>query len=275
MSLSLADAEVLDALRDIGDALHATNQLGLAFDEPLITPWVAAKPKLTCSFSDADPAAVLTWLARTLNVSITLNGDRYVIHSLPDPARVHGDRLRGAQASDFPPYCRQAIEQYRAAVARGRDLLESYKAIGDIYRENAQWADGEKAYADFLALGVRDPYVLMEHGNCLRELGRYDDSFESLAEALEKEPADNAWLRSWIRVALGRTYIEVKRYAEAEKQIQEAVDILPNNGWAYYHLGDAYAKDGKVEEARGALGLGLSIAPWMAPARDLLNQLGG
>ena len=53
--------------------------------------------------------------------------------------------------------------------------------------------------------------------------------------------------------SLGKLYLDARRYAEASKALEEAVRLDPQYAAALVALGDAYAGEGRVPEAKEVL----------------------
>jgi Flp pilus assembly protein TadD len=91
--------------------------------------------------------------------------------------------------------------------------------------------------------------------------------------------ADGEWLRAIppleaardlepdkgsIREALGLAYLRARRHADAEREIQVAVDLAPNDHYAYYLLGRAQQALGHIDLARGSF----KMAVWLRPQQE-------
>jgi tetratricopeptide (TPR) repeat protein len=55
-----------------------------------------------------------------------------------------------------------------------------------------------------------------------------------------------------IRQSLAAALLQVRRYAEAERQFQRALSRAPSNGWSYYGLAELYKSRGNTTAARKA-----------------------
>lgn len=71
-----------------------------------------------------------------------------------------------------------------------------------------------------------------------------EEALDLLKEAAEEEPG-NPWYRSYYGVCLGR----LKRFAEAEKQCQAAIDLQLCKAQFYINLGEVYFRGGNRKHA--------------------------
>lgn len=59
---------------------------------------------------------------------------------------------------------------------------------------------------------------------------------------------------------LGWTYVGLGRFDLAIAELSRAVRVNPDYGWAYYHLGEAYRRNGSFSQASDVLRTGLDVA---------------
>lgn len=149
-----------------------------------------------------------------------------------------------------------------------------------------------------------DPRLMLEAGQYYHEAGRIDEAERVLRRAIELNPADAEAYN-----ALGYFFAEANvKLDEAEKLVQKALELNPNAGhildslgWVFYrqgkfakaietlekaverlsatpdaviydHLGDAYAKDGRTEDARRYWGEALKLDPDSEAIRKKLGK---
>ena len=146
----------------------------------------------------------------------------------------------------------QRLERKDEALARLKQLIarepQNYDAIvtlGNLYRNNEDYANAAKAYDDAIAL-ITEPVaghwrVYYYDGIAHERLKEWDIAEKSFRKALELSPDEPNVLNY-----LGYSMIEKKiNLAEAMEMVKKAVELKPNDGyiidslgWAYYQLGD-------------------------------------
>ncbi|MGZ7046602.1 MAG: tetratricopeptide repeat protein, partial [Candidatus Aminicenantales bacterium] len=146
-------------------------------------------------------------------------------------------------------------EVIRVITADGRypfdKIADSWDVLGVAYLNTGQLEKAREAsgYA-----------VAMDEGNYLfrRNLGdvefaifarskdreAYQKSLECYLKAIELNPKDPS-----SRNALGFTYLQGGRPAEAIPQLKKALELFPDYGTAVYNLGTAYFNTGDYEKA--------------------------
>lgn len=83
----------------------------------------------------------------------------------------------------------------------------------------------------------------------------------------------NFILRSEILTKRGYVLIRLKRYAEAEKDLQTAIKEQPNYWPPYGYLADIYNEQNQIEKAKAILEHGLKISPNAKGLKDRLTKL--
>ena len=68
-------------------------------------------------------------------------------------------------------------------------------------------------------------------------------------------------------------YARDKDAVAAETEIRQAIELASQNKWGYYHLGEIYRQEGRVDEARAMYERALEINPQFAAARERLKSL--
>ncbi|MGW8193433.1 MAG: YcaO-like family protein [Desulforhopalus sp.] len=112
------------------------------------------------------------------------------------------------------------------------------------------------------------PYIYSYMGNCLKDLGRYDEAVDVLKLGLAEDDE-----RPDLHNALGFCYFKKQRYQQAINHFHRAVDLNPASGIDYANLGVNYNKIGKTDLAILFLTLALTLDPQLDFARSLLADL--
>jgi tetratricopeptide (TPR) repeat protein len=95
-----------------------------------------------------------------------------------------------------------------------------------------------------------DPNCLEAHNSyafLLQALGRLPEAIVEIGRAEERDPLSGA-----IQSASGRTFYRARRYQEAIRHFQRAIDLDPKDFGAYGRLGDVYEQMGRFEDALAA-----------------------
>jgi tetratricopeptide (TPR) repeat protein len=182
---------------------------------------------------------------------------------------------------------RQAIESHP-------DAFEPYGLLGQLLYERGRLAEGR---AEFEKLLERRPKFIPAHtmiGAILRREGRTDEAIERYKQvlALDRESAVAANNLAWIYAERGVNLDEAVVLARtAKKKLPDVAEVTDTVGWVFYrngspdllqlavpmleeavkgqpgnplfryHLGAAYARSGRPEDARRELGAALKISP--------------
>lgn len=137
------------------------------------------------------------------------------------------------------------------------------------------------SWEDALSRDDDDPVALARLGGHLFAQGRLDQSRKLLERAARHDAARPVGERKHTRVLLGAIQGRAERYGDSEKLLESALALQPadaaEDAAALLHLGEDYAKEGKVEAARAAWTKATATAPPDAPiaveARQQLEKL--
>ena len=98
--------------------------------------------------------------------------------------------------------------------------------------------------------------------------GRISLGLSSFRQAVEIEPRNPLY-----RNAAGAVMLNIGRYADAQAELQKAVELDPTYADAFHNLGSAYAEQAKWEEAIGAYRKALAQPIYTSP-ETTYNNLG-
>jgi ribosomal protein S12 methylthiotransferase accessory factor len=112
------------------------------------------------------------------------------------------------------------------------------------------------------------PYIYSYKGNCLKDLGAYDEAITALelGRAEDDERPD-------LHNMLGVCWYKKENYNQAIIHFHRAVELNPVSAMDYANLGVNYRKIGKQDEAVHFFNLGLSLDPSIDFARQQLAEL--
>ena len=112
------------------------------------------------------------------------------------------------------------------------------------------------------------PYIYSYKGNCLKDLGAYDEAIAALE--LGRSEDDE---RPDLHNMLGVCWYKKENYNQAIVHFHRAVELDPASAMDYANLGVNYRKIGKQDEAVHFFNLALSLDPSIEFARQQLAEL--
>ena len=126
-----------------------------------------------------------------------------------------------------------------------RDNEMVWFMLGAIYERQKLYDRAEVEFTQALAVNPRDAAVLNYYGYMLGDLGiRLDEAQSLVQRALQEEPNSGAYLDS-----LGWIYFRENKLADAEVTLRKAVQFEAHDATIRSHLGDVYAKSGRMDLA--------------------------
>lgn len=133
------------------------------------------------------------------------------------------------------------------------DSARSHILLGDIYRQRERYDDAQHEYARALELSPNDPAALLGLASAFLDDAKLDQALETAQKALALNPDDPE-----TNLLAGETLIAQHKFTDAEpfllKSLKAKPQMLPH---VHALLGDAYAADGKTQEAIDQIKLGL------------------
>lgn len=166
----------------------------------------------------------------------------------------------------------RAVEIFQASIKEDPEFGPGYISLGEAYKMANQETKASEMYEKGLAYSPRSILAL----NNLAWI--YAARGEQLDKALElaKRAKDLAPDSSEIADTLGMVYLGKGNFPLALTYFKEAAGGLPENPTVRFHIGVAYAKLGKTEEAQAEFERSLEINANFAEAeeaRDMLSKL--
>lgn len=125
---------------------------------------------------------------------------------------------------------------------------------GDRLFHAGQYDEALKAYSDFLEYNTRNVPTLYNRGRTYEELGQLDKAREDFLLVLKLDPEHIDG-----HLSLGNIAYREKQYAEAVDYYKSAAKLQDRNATAFYLVGRAYTKLGKLEEALKAYNSSISL----------------
>ena len=93
---------------------------------------------------------------------------------------------------------------------------------------------------------MSETYDLYHKGRAHMAAGMNAQATVSLEKAKRREPEKTS-----IREALGIAYFRIRRFAEAEREFRDILELRPVDHYAHYALGRCLEKQGRPKEAAG------------------------
>lgn len=177
----------------------------------------------------------------------------------------------------------EAIAAYRRAIELNPDFSWSYHHLGDILDRQQQWEEAVVAFSRAIELNPEHFGSYCGLGQSLVNLGQLDEAIVAYRRASELEPATD-----WIQYRLGevlqqRTEVdwegEIASYHPAvelnpdDVQVyRKLLEIQPDNLEVYLQLGNAFVKQGNLEEAIALYHKAIELKPQEALIHHLLGE---
>ena len=139
----------------------------------------------------------------------------------------------------------QAALTAEALPGAPRDNEMTWFMLGAIYERQKFYDRAEEEFKKALQVNPRDAAVLNYYGYMLGDLGIRLDQAQSLVQrALKEEPNSGAFLDT-----LGWIYFRENKLADAEATLRKALQFESHDATIRSHLGDVYAKSGRMDLA--------------------------
>jgi DNA-binding winged helix-turn-helix (wHTH) protein/TolB-like protein/Flp pilus assembly protein TadD len=182
----------------------------------------------------------------------------------------------------------KAAAAARKALELDETLSDAHRALGS-YKLNYEWnwSEAEREFKRAMELDPNNDGAYSAYGEYLITIGRFDEAI-----ALRKRASDLAGPSAVPVIAnLGNAYHYARRYEEAIKHYQRAIELNPRFQRGHVALGMTYLQLGKHEEAIAeikqaislrdeirniaALGYAYAVAGKRAEARKVIDDLAG
>ena len=115
---------------------------------------------------------------------------------------------------------------------------------------------------------MSETFDLFQQGRAHLEKGRAAQATVALEKAKRREPE-----KASIREALGIAYFRIHRFAEAEAEFREILELQPVDHYAHFALGRCLEKQGKPAEAVGHYRIASFFRPQSEDYRRALESV--
>lgn len=169
-------------------------------------------------------------------------------------AQLHGDAgdrdtyLNIAQVYERGRHYKEAEQAARAAEmlpGQARENEMVWFLLGAIYERQKFFDKAEEQFKKVLSVNPKNAPVLNYYGYMLGDLGiRLDEAEALVQQALKEDPYNGAYLDS-----LGWIYFKENNLSASEITLRKAVERERHDATIHSHLGDLYARTGRVDLA--------------------------
>ena len=167
----------------------------------------------------------------------------------------------------------QALDQARSLSEEAPDDILAYAFLADAEAELGRYDEAAASVQQMLDFQPGNVPALTR-GAYLRELrGMLDGAIDFLVKAYDRTAPHEVEDRAWILVHIGRLERFDGRYEEAERTIEQALELFPGYHYAYAELGHTLAAEGRADEALEAFRKRYEAAPHPENLYDLAHAL--
>jgi tetratricopeptide (TPR) repeat protein len=164
----------------------------------------------------------------------------------------------------------EALNSYKQLVDLGGDYArDGYQGQIDTYRDVHQWKDAQQVAATAAKALPKDHDLQIVYAQQLTDLGQVDQGLAIAKAQLTNTPADLD-----VRQRLAEMYIRLKRFKEADEEIQKAGELArkpEEKLFIYFLRGEFYDRQKMYDKAEEQFRKALEIDPQNAA---VLNYLG-
>ncbi len=163
------------------------------------------------------------------------NDDRDVYLAL---SQIYARLRRWSDAED-------ALNKADALTNKAEDKQYDYFLRGSYYERQKKYDPAEEMFRKVLASDPRNAMALNYLGYMLADRGvRLDEGLNYIKKAVQQEPQNGAYLDS-----LGWVYYKMGNYEMSEATLRKALEHIGNDPTVHDHLGELYAKTGRLKLA--------------------------
>jgi tetratricopeptide (TPR) repeat protein len=139
----------------------------------------------------------------------------------------------------------EALDKASALSNKPEDKKYDYYLRGSYLERQKKYEPAEEMFRKVLATDPRDAGTLNYLGYMLADRGvRLEEALGLIKRAVQEEPQNYAYLDS-----LGWAYFKLGNYDMAEETLRKAMDHNNNDPTVHDHMGEVYAKTGRLKLA--------------------------
>jgi len=137
---------------------------------------------------------------------------------------------------------KKCLELAPRHVRASDNLGLSYQGLG---RSDEAWQAFKNAIDWQADAAEKDPWPYIDMGSFLLETNRPEEAIPYLKQAIALVPASPK-----AHQQLGKAYLALRQYPQAQAELEAAVKLEPENAPAHYMLGQLYQKEGQADKAK-------------------------
>jgi len=143
----------------------------------------------------------------------------------------------------------EALNKADSLTNKPEDKKYDFFLRGSYLERQKKYEPAEEMFRKVLAADPRDAMALNYLGYMLADRGvRLDEALNLIKKAVQEEPQNGAYLDS-----LGWAYYKMGNYELAEENLRRAMDHISKDPTVHDHMGEVYAKTGRLK---------LAVAQW-------------
>lgn len=186
-------------------------------------------------------------------------------------AKLYATKVTNLISDNRPRDIEQAIALANKALSIDPSHLDGHFALGMVFRGTARLDEAKRHQETVIRLNPNSRSGHSELGWVKQSLGDFEGSLLHFEKAIQLSPRD-------LGVAVDLLGIGVvhSRRGETERAIEyyrKSYDLYPQWVWSRLLLASAYARTGRMDEAKRFLGLYLSGNPAAKPISELRRQV--
>ena len=137
------------------------------------------------------------------------------------------------------------LDQAQALSAKPQDMVLIYFLRGALEERQKHYDAAEVEFRKSLALAPDNPLTLNYLGYMMADHNMHlDEALKMIQHAVRIDPQNGAYLDS-----LGWANLKMGQYALAEANLEKAIARMPNDPTVHDHMGELYAKTGRLKQA--------------------------
>ena len=174
----------------------------------------------------------------------------------------------------------EASREFQKALWHNPNLAEAYSGLGHAYMGLGRLDDALDAQHKAIELEpnmaeahVAKGLILLQRAEKSQAKTDYERALAACRKGIELNP--ELQVPTLIRTALGKTYLQEGKLAQASRQFEEILKANPNFGDAYYYLGAIHIRQRDFDSAERAYRRAIKVDPSSAKAYERLAHLYG
>ncbi|WP_158856384.1 tetratricopeptide repeat protein [Lunatibacter salilacus] len=128
---------------------------------------------------------------------------------------------------------KSAIEDYKKLISIDGNEVSYYNGISYAYWAIGDTINGLASLEEAHRINPQDQLTLSNLSYDFSQAGKYDKSITYATQGLAQNPEDK--LKGMLLNNRGFSLFALKKYEEALKDINESIEVFPDNSYAYYN----------------------------------------